>query len=67
MAQSALIAMNATADQHDTSQVHISNAGYSTWDPSNTQVHVGVTDENEEDEEMDEDGEWNSWNSLDTL
>ncbi|KAF8898280.1 WD40-repeat-containing domain protein [Gymnopilus junonius] len=67
MAQSALIAMNATADQHDTPQVHISNAGYSTWDPSSTQVHVGVTDEDDEDEEMDEDGEWNSWNSLDTL
>ncbi|KAF8877573.1 hypothetical protein CPB84DRAFT_1852620 [Gymnopilus junonius] len=48
-------------DQHNTLQVHISNAGYSTWDPSSTQVHVGITDEDDEDEEMDEDGEWNSW------
>ena len=63
---STLRAINSTADQYGTPQVHISNAGFSTWDPSNAQIH------DEDDEEdlwfVDEDRQQGGgWNGLDAL
>ena len=64
---STLRPINSAADQYGTPQVHISNAGFSTWDPSNTQIH----DQDDEDEDLwfvDEDRQQGSgWNGLDAL
>lgn len=66
IAVSTLRAMNSTADQYDTAQVHISNGGFSTWDPSNMQIH----DQDDEDEDLwlvDDRQQGGSWNGLDAL